>query len=67
MIEVWIFEFATVERIGSFACLGVAMECAESKCANAWWPLLCPRGIVHNNSLCLVVNLIKGYQHADIL
>lgn len=37
-----------LDKIGSFAGFGVAMECAASKCANARWPLLCPRGIVHN-------------------
>jgi hypothetical protein len=42
-------------KIGSFACFGVAMESAASKCANARWPLLCPRGIVHNVCVSAVV------------
>jgi hypothetical protein len=42
------FRVFQMARIGSFACFGVAMECAASKCANARWPLLCPRGMVHS-------------------
>jgi len=33
------------------------MECAASKCANARWPLLCPRGIVHNVYVYAVADL----------
>jgi hypothetical protein len=48
------FNFIGVERmalIGSFACFGVVLECAASKCANAWWPLHCPSGMVHNGQV----------------
>jgi hypothetical protein len=48
-------------KVGSLACFGVAMECAASKCANARWPLLCPRGMVHNVYLCDVVGLRLVY------
>ena len=48
-----------MERIGSFACFGVAIESAASKCANARWPLLCPRGIVHNVCVSAVVPFIS--------
>jgi len=40
-----------LQEFGSFACFGIAMVCVASKCANARWPLLCPRRIVHNNWL----------------
>jgi len=35
-------------KIGSLLALVSRWNCAASKCANARWPLLCPRGIVHN-------------------
>ena len=40
-------------KVGSFACFGVAMECAASKCANARWPLLCPA------ALCITLVLVQ--------
>lgn len=48
-------------RIGSFACFGVTMECAASKCANVRWPLLCPRGMVHNVLRVYEVGDLKAY------
>jgi hypothetical protein len=33
------------EKIGSFVCFIVAMECAASKCANVQWPPLCPAAL----------------------
>jgi len=51
--------FVAGGKVGSFACFGVAMESAASKCANARWPLLCPRGIVHNVSICVRAGLPK--------
>jgi hypothetical protein len=44
----WVEYIIAVAKFGSFACFGVAMESAASKCANERWPLLCPRGMVHN-------------------
>lgn len=34
-----------VEKIGSFACIGIAWECVASKCANERWPLHCPAAL----------------------
>jgi hypothetical protein len=47
-------------RIGSFVCFGMRWKGVASKCANARWPLLCPRGIVHNTNISAIYTEINS-------
>lgn len=38
--------FGVMGQIGSFACFGITLECAASKCANARWHALSARHCV---------------------